>query len=322
MKTPIRMCEVDTFGATMLKDWLSQHFEIEFLPEKHYMEADYLLCGDFGFRHERFPGVKIFITIENHEPDLNNYDYTLTHAQAEDDRRHRLPWWQHEPLFNPETRALACHQPPPITIEELQQRDFCNFVCRNAACHKRNQFISRLNKKRRVHCAGPLMNNTGFILAPGSEAKRAYQNRHLFSIVYENEATRGYQTEKLIDALMARSIPVYWGNPDVEQEFNPDSFIHARHFPNDNTLINHLLQLANDPERMAAILNSPRYRNPHVLEDAEAALLQWFTQIFERGPECIRRTRWQRTNAVLSRYYGHGLFRSLRRLSRHLRHKR
>ncbi len=309
--------------ASAFTEWLSSHFPIEWVPEEDYLQADYFIGGDFGYKHETFQGIKIFYTGENHKTNLNDYDYGLTHELIEDDRRHRFPYWQSSALFVPTYRELVAHQPAPISPDELvaQQRDFCAFICRNPVCRKRNQLVSHLNDIRKVNCAGPLMNNVGFLLPKGADCKLEYCGKHLFTIAYENEAHRGYQTEKILDGLASRSIPIYWGNPLVNEEFNPDAFVHARNFPSEKALIRHILELSEDPVRMAAIINAPRYRDPQVLEKAESALLDFFARIFERGPGATRRSRYQRAQAVLSRFYGHGLFRTIRRVSRHMRGK-
>ena len=41
-----------------------------------------------------------------------------------------------------------------------------------------------------------------------------------FSVVIENARDRGYFTEKLIDALLCRTVPIYWGAPDIERFFD------------------------------------------------------------------------------------------------------
>lgn len=53
------------------------------------------------------------------------------------------------------------------------------------------------------------------------EALRDYQ----YTIVIENEKTDWWITEKLIDAFMARCIPVYWGCPSIADYFNTDGMI-------------------------------------------------------------------------------------------------
>ena len=318
----IRIADVDTTGAVFR--WLSAHFSVEHIPSSRYHEADFLLCGDFGYRHESFRGVKIYTTGENHAPNLADYDYCLTHEWAENERCLRLPYWQMVLLCGPVYRERLRQPRPTLTAEMLraQKRDFCAFVCRNAVCRKRNRFVQRLSARRTVHCAGPLMNNIGGVLPPGGVAKWDYVSKHLFCVCYENESHPGYQTEKILDAFLARSIPIYWGSRTVTKEFNPKAFVNAHDFRSDAELIDYLLELAQDEERMVAMLNEPIFCDPQVVEKAEARLIAFFDEIFRRGPGAVRRSRLERIHAVLMRFYGHGLFRSLRRVSRAIRGKK
>ncbi len=41
-----------------------------------------------------------------------------------------------------------------------------------------------------------------------------------FSVVVENSRVPGYFTEKLIDSLLCRSLPIYWGAPDIAHFFD------------------------------------------------------------------------------------------------------
>lgn len=46
-----------------------------------------------------------------------------------------------------------------------------------------------------------------------------------FSVVIENTRNAGYFTEKLIDALLCETIPIYWGAPDITDHFDTESMI-------------------------------------------------------------------------------------------------
>lgn len=46
-----------------------------------------------------------------------------------------------------------------------------------------------------------------------------------FSVVTENNRALGYFTEKLVDALLCETVPIYWGAPDVTSYFDTDSMI-------------------------------------------------------------------------------------------------
>jgi hypothetical protein len=61
---------------------------------------------------------------------------------------------------------------------------------------------------------------------PGSEKKRLWNS--MFSICVENSSNKGYHTEKIIDAFLSKTFPIYWGCPNLEElGYNPDGFIYC-----------------------------------------------------------------------------------------------
>lgn len=57
------------------------------------------------------------------------------------------------------------------------------------------------------------------------EQKHEGHAPYRFSVVIENVRADGYFTEKLIDALLCESIPIYWGAPDVDAHFDAGGLI-------------------------------------------------------------------------------------------------
>lgn len=51
-----------------------------------------------------------------------------------------------------------------------------------------------------------------------------------FTVVIENSREPSYITEKLIDALRCRTVPIYWGAPDVGKIFDPAGLIECTTF--------------------------------------------------------------------------------------------
>ncbi len=312
-----------TISDSGLKSFLQKRFPIVEVPLESFQEADFFIGDTFSTHIDRFKGVRVLYTGENHPIDLNRFDYCLTHEFVENDRCHRFPYWQNVLMWQPELRAYLKGERPKVTPEELRERqtEFCAFVCRNAKGKERNAFVRALSKVRKVNCGGPFMNNIGYVLPRPYEVKREFQSRHCFSMAYENEAAAGYQTEKIIDAFVSGSIPLYWGNPEVTREFNPASFVHARDFRSRKEMIEYLLELADDPVRRAEMINADILQDSEVFEKADRALEEFFARIFERGARVIQRTRLQRFLGVAQNYYGHGLFRTLRYVSRRIRGK-
>jgi hypothetical protein len=57
------------------------------------------------------------------------------------------------------------------------------------------------------------------------EDKREAHDKYFFSVCIENSRTSGYFTEKLIDSFLCRSLPIYWGAPDIAHFFDPRGMI-------------------------------------------------------------------------------------------------
>lgn len=55
-------------------------------------------------------------------------------------------------------------------------------------------------------------------------------SRYKFSLCFENAIFPGYLTEKIFDALMAGSVPVYLGDPEVEKIIPKNAFVDARDY--------------------------------------------------------------------------------------------
>ena len=60
------------------------------------------------------------------------------------------------------------------------------------------------------------------------------------SICIENSSNSGYQTEKIIDALLTKTIPVYWGCTNIGDYYNLDGIIHCK---DENEIIQKVNQL-------------------------------------------------------------------------------
>ena len=117
-----------------------------------------------------------------------------------------------------------------------------------------------LSDYKRVDSLGPHLNNCGNKTSRGSGnfAQLAVQMKspYKFSISCENACYHGYVSEKILTSFAAHSIPIYWGDPDCESEFNPKSFVNANGLSADE-LIDRIRELDNDPEKWKAMISEP-----------------------------------------------------------------
>lgn len=62
------------------------------------------------------------------------------------------------------------------------------------------------------------------------KSKYSTLSQYHFAIAYENFRIRGYITEKLLDCLFVGTIPIYWGEPEIERWIPRECFIDRREF--------------------------------------------------------------------------------------------
>jgi hypothetical protein len=136
------------------------------------------------------------------------------------------------------------HPPSDPAALRRSKTRFCSYVQGNRVAF-REDFVRELSMYKRVDCAGPSLNNTGFV----ADRKRKYQlyRESKFAVTFENEAALGYTSEKLPDALLSGCVPIYWGDPSVQLDFDPRCFVHRRDHPTLASLVKRIAAL--DPRR-------------------------------------------------------------------------
>lgn len=106
-------------------------------------------------------------------------------------------------------------------------KHFCCWIVSNGQCEIRNKIFEQLSKYKKVHSYGSYLNNMGFTLKfpYWSENYQKFMSNYKFVICFENRKFEKYITEKIINPLVSRSIPIYWGTDYVNEIFNPNSFL-------------------------------------------------------------------------------------------------
>ncbi len=262
-------------------DLLHKHFPIEVVSAE---EADYLFYSDFGLDHLDSTAVKIFYTGENHEADWVACDYALTHERARCARHRRLPYYALATLEKSPEEWEVLLRRDPWTHEDVQREKsaFCHFVYRNHVCKVRNRFFKKLSQYKHVDAAGPLYNNMkdGMMAPRGLANTLAFMAPYKFSISFENEAHRGYTTEKLFNALLARTVPIYWGDPTVAEDFNPKSFINYYDFQSEQELLDYVIHVDENEELYLQYLNEPIFKEGQGVLGFREEVRGFFEEIF------------------------------------------
>jgi hypothetical protein len=231
---------------------LKEEFDVEISNN-----PDFLFFSLFGQNHQRYNCKKIFYTGENIAPPLGYCDYSFSFDYLDDPRNYRIPHY----LLYDGYYELALEKK---IDESFAKRKFCNFVVSNGDCQQRNNFFAKLSKYKKIDSGGRFANNIGYAVPD----KRKFQSEYKFSIAFENNAYRpqhsGYTTEKIMEPMTVNSIPLYWGNPDIDREFNTESFINFYDFSSEDDMIDYIIELDKDDSRYLEMLNKPWFKDYNI----------------------------------------------------------
>jgi len=230
-------------------------------------EPDVLIYGRHGQQYLQYNCLRIFYTGENVRPDFSACDYALTFDYLQHSRHFRWPLYVHYINYYNAWQQLQT----PLTREEAtaiwqQKNKFCCMVVSNPACDKRIDFFHQLSAVKQVDSGGRYLNNVGGPIAD----KMAFIKDYKFVIAFENSAYPGYTTEKIVEPMMVHSIPVYWGNELVHNDFNPASFIWLNKTTNMEAVIQQMLEIDRNPELGINLLMQPVLNNNEYFEGAKA----------------------------------------------------
>ena len=114
----------------------------------------------------------------------------------------------------------------PFQNIEFKHKKFCIFINSNQSAPERIDFCQRLMKYKHVDCAGGALNNCERIKEPYYSKEFLEKiSEYKFMISFENSNTKGYFTEKPINAYLGNTIPIYWCNSEAQKYFNEKSMV-------------------------------------------------------------------------------------------------
>lgn len=244
---------------------------IDILNEGYDWESsdnpDYVVYSDYDYEHLDYDCVRIFYTGECYTPNFNECDYAVGFDRLKlGDRYMRIPLYN---LFQYRDNYKSLKNRLPFTQKELSKKTgFCNFVVSNCfATDVRSIFFDKLNLYKRVDSGGRYKNNIGGTVGD----KMAFQKNYKFSIAFENCSYPGYCTEKIMEAFAARTIPIYYGDPEVAKDFNPKAFINAHDYDSLDAVVARVKEIDENDVLYLAMINEPI-----IQADAEVGSLETF----------------------------------------------
>jgi hypothetical protein len=206
------------------------------LEEFTFIESDnpeVLVFGPYGNNIPKGKYIRVGYFCENFLPDMSICDWGFGIPNASEINH---PQYTRIDYHGFEIKSLI--RPDHFAEQAMNQKTkFCNFLYGNQVPYREN-FFQELSKYKKIDAPGRSMNNHPSLEHDKKlglwESKRQFLVPYKFTIAFENYTYPGYNTEKLLDPLLAGSIPIYIGNPDIENQFSPSSFVHGRRFIKNN----------------------------------------------------------------------------------------
>lgn len=298
---------------------LSSHYDLEICEE-----PDFLIYSCFdkqgrlpwssgsrkaaGKEYKKYRCIRIFYTSENVRPNFRECDYAFSFDYSDRPESYRLPFYgifaqkfglpfvgvgDVHPLVKGED-----FEPERILKEKTR---FCNFIYGNRHAQKREAFFEKLNQYKKVDSAGTRLNNVGYRVTPPE--KLNFIKQYKFTFAFENTSYPGYTTEKIVQPMLVNSLPIYWGNPSIDRDFNSQSFLNYYDFESEEELIERIIELDKNDNLYLEYLKQPYFPDNRVNEFIDPRnVLKQFDRIFntpkqpvaQQNPISVFFSNWKR----------------------------
>lgn len=256
--------------------YLQEEYELEFSDEPDFLF--YSVYGT-GLDHYKYKNcIKIFYSTEGVLPDFNECDYAIGFYPLEVKDRYLQVLYELPSLIRREA---------PLNVED---KLFCNFVYSNEKNGEgailRKKFCEELMKYKHVDCPGQVLNNMrGDIGARNASdwyaSKTKFVRKYKFTIAFENDSMLGMTTEKLFQPLLVGSVPIYWGNPDVDSICNPKSFINCNGCTIEE-MVNKVIEIDQNDELYNQMIKSKAF-DDGIVKSQEEKIREFISYIMNSG---------------------------------------
>jgi len=255
----IKISFIGIDGINIFNRWKNKKKDVKVIEFENPRDADYIILSanrlyDFKDACSKYRDkILISYTGEALSPDFNMVDYAIAFDPISYEDRY-------------------CKAPMHLYAEFNKKKDgkkelakkvcFCNFIFSQKKAHpNRDNFFFQLCEYKKVDSLGEHLRNVkdkkptrrGNWFQEGIKEKSPYK----FSISFENATAIGYTTEKIITSMLANSIPIYWGDPEVSKYYNPKSFINYHDYNSFEAMIAKVKELDKDDKKYAKMLSQP-----------------------------------------------------------------
>lgn len=257
-----------------------EFFRNNFNIEYNNTDPDFLIFSVDGDRHKSFNCKKILFTPENffchNYPALdfelgivNLYkyaDYSITSFDIENENNFRMPCYVRRYGFD------IVNIIKDRTIPKKSKKVL--FIQRNCKPFRDN-FAVRLQKYISVDCVGSCAKNINIHV----DDKLSFMKDYKFIVSFENSSYKNYNTEKILDGFITKTLPLYWGDPNIKSDFNEDSFIYYNDYEDEDLFIERILELDSYEDTYYKMLMEQPIKNTEIFNHYN--FINFMKKIFE-----------------------------------------
>jgi hypothetical protein len=273
--------------AHLLYGILKKYYDVEISDN-----PDYLFYHESTDDYLKYDCVKIFYTGENISPNFNFCDYAVGFDRMEfGDRYYRFPIYLTAVFYREQelqkAKEIDFSKQLSFTKDELSRKTgFCSFVYSNYRGEEaRKHIFETLSTYKKVDAGGAYLNNVGGPV----EDKLTFESQHKFSIAFENSSRSGYTTEKIVGAIMAQTIPIYWGDPEVSKDFNEKRFINCHAYENFDQVLERVKEIDQNDDLYLNMINEKVMADGCDVEKMQDGLEKFLKHIIDQPIEKAKR---------------------------------
>lgn len=261
---------------------LSQKYNVIVTPNNPHL----VISNDY---RERYQNAKMVYFSSEPFFDIGVLDYATTQLYVDEPKFVRLPLYllyayEYYKLGITKSYGQIFFETPKI----YNKVNFCAYLA-GGSCPTsiRERFFNKLSEYKQVHAAGNHLRN---IAGPkgevgtieGSIEKIKFISSYKFVMSFENKEEFkncvGWTSEKIIEPRLAGSIPIHWGNPRIDEDFNDQSIINWYKYGSDDKTIEKIIEIDNDDDLYMDYIKQPfiNLKNKNLFE------IDYVLNIFDR----------------------------------------
>lgn len=258
---------------------LNSKYEVEISDNPDY---SIISCFDYEYNFlQKCKGIRIFYTGENVPPDFSVYDYAIGFDRISfGDRFFRYPLSYSDVYIGKLAETKHENIEKILTCKDL----FCTFMYSHEGCKERTEIFNAVSSYKRVDSVGKYLRNSDIQIPYDSDNhnKLLFQGRAKFVLAIENTSYPGYSTEKLLHAFASRTVPIYYGDPSITDDFNQDAFINVHAFKSYDQLIAFIREVDQNDEQYLKMLHAPAFKKENFIFAEREKVMRFLFNIFDQ----------------------------------------